>query len=251
MVLYDSLKIKKFNTFSRMSQYKSYDDKCPYGDDHNEIYEFKRIVNEVMTDPEDPDDYSYYNSELYPLDVTIDVHEIGYHQIGGYPSDPDYEDIDRIKKLKIKVLHSRRWRKTHLKEFINEVLPEITIKEKNDFGCIAIDVNAKVTRVHIENYEESIAHKSLKSVKLFCKARSAHRKKKYNSFVSDDSSNESSDSSYHWYDHDFHSSDFDANSSDVNSHDSDYSQSCHFSKFCITRKIHFGYDGLVCEKCCS
>jgi hypothetical protein len=94
----------------------------------------------------------YYEPTDNPVIVTVDINISGIEQKGGYPSDPQHEDVDHTKSIKVKVLHSKRWRKDHLKNFIRELIPDRTYKSHTDFGCISDELNANVKNIHIEGF---------------------------------------------------------------------------------------------------
>jgi len=49
-------------------------------------------------------------------------------------------------------LHSKCWRKNHLKNFIREAIPDRTYKSYTAFGCISDELNATVKNIHIDGF---------------------------------------------------------------------------------------------------
>lgn len=94
------------------------------------------------------DDNKFYCASHYPIIVTISIHETGY----------DYEMensiIDRIKVIKVKVLHSEQWKRKDLIEFIHDRIPEKKIIRNRNYVNIdkknISEITMKIINIDID-----------------------------------------------------------------------------------------------------
>ena len=85
-----------------------------------------------------------------PTTVEVAIKKIGYKWVCGYDSDPVYGEVRKTKTIKIKVWHSRKWRKSHLKKFVHKAIPMKTTINYTGFGCIANNIIRVVDDISIE-----------------------------------------------------------------------------------------------------
>lgn len=85
-----------------------------------------------------------------PTTVEVALKKIGYNWISGYASDPVYGEVRKTKIIKIKVWHSRKWRKSHLKKFVQEEIPIKTTIDYTDFGRVANNIIRVVDDINVE-----------------------------------------------------------------------------------------------------